>query len=254
MTGNMLKLNNDKTEFFVATSSHFKKLMPSVSLQIADVTITPSRTVRNLGIIFDDQMSMSDHVTSLSCNVNYHLRNITKIRRFMDFDTCSTIVRSLILSRLDYGNSLLLGTNISHINRLQRLQNWAAKLIFCASKRDHATPFLTKLHWLPVKDRICFKILLYVYKCLNEHAPDYLSTCFALYTQSRPGLRSSLDLTRLAVPKSSAKSLQSAADKAFSIAAPAIWNNIPIHIRTSNSPQSFKRALKTYLFENYSTC
>ena len=130
MTGNMLKLNNDKSEFFVATSSYFKRTMPDVALHIGDDVIIPSKDIRNLGIMFDDVMSMSTQVTTLTRSIIYHLRNITRIRRFMDSDTCSNVVRSLVLSRLDYGNALLLGANTSDLNRLQRLQNWAAKLIF----------------------------------------------------------------------------------------------------------------------------
>ena len=250
MTTNMLKLNGEKTEFFVATSPHFKKLMPVVHLKIGDDTISPSETIRNLGIIFDDVMSMSNHVTSLSRNVSYHLRNIARIRRFMDFNTSSNVIRSLVLSRLDNGNALLLGTNLSHIDRLQKLQNWAAKLVFCAKKYDHVTPYLKQLHWLPIKDRIIFKILLYVYKSLNGHAPDYLSSCLTRYssTQSRPGLRSSSDLTRLAIPKLPSNSLVSAADKSFSLAAPDIWNKLPKRLRNSSSLDSFKKGLKTRLF------
>ena len=130
MTGNMLKLNNDKSEFFAATSSYFKRKMPVVALHIGDNVINSSKDIRNLGIMFDDVMSMSTQVTTLSRSIIYHLRNITRIRRFMDSDTCSNVVRSFVLSRLDYGNALLLGANIFHLNRLQRLQNWAAKLIF----------------------------------------------------------------------------------------------------------------------------
>ena len=149
----MLKLNNNKTKFFVATSPHFNRLMPSVQLHIGDEIITPTKTVLNLGIVFDNLMSMSSQITSLSSSVSYHLRNITRIRRFLDVDTCSSVTRYLVFSRLDYGNALLLGANTAQINRLQHLQNWAAKLIFCASKHDHATPLLKKLHWLPVKER-----------------------------------------------------------------------------------------------------
>ena len=118
MTGNMLKLNNDKSEFFVATSSYFKRTMPLVALRIVDDVINPSKDIRNLGIMFDDVMSMSTQVTTLSRSIIYHLRNITRIRRFMDSVTCSNVVRSLVLSRLDYGNALLLGANMSHLNRL----------------------------------------------------------------------------------------------------------------------------------------
>ena len=80
-----------------------------------------------------------------------------------------------------------------------------------------------KLHWLPVNN-IYFEILLYVYKCLNGHAPDYLARCLSQYSQCRPGLCSALDTTRLAQPNISSKSLWSTANNAFSLAAPALWN------------------------------
>ncbi len=182
MSDNMLKLNNDKTEFVVAFSPHFKRRMPNVHLKVGDDVIKPSRTIRNLGIIFDDLMSMSPQITSLSRSSTYHLRSITRIRSFLDFDSCNSIVRSLILSRLDYGNALLLGANSTDLNRLQHFQNWAAKLIFSASKFDYASPFLKELHWLPVKERIQYKILLYVFKCLNGQAPSiscHVSLCIS---------------------------------------------------------------------------
>ena len=108
MTGNMLKLKIDKSEFFVATSSYFKWTLPDVALRISDDVINPPKDI-NLGIMFDDVMSISIQETNLSHSIISHLRNITRIRRFLDSDTCSNVVRSLVLSRLDYGNELLLG-------------------------------------------------------------------------------------------------------------------------------------------------
>ena len=108
--------------------------------------------------------------------------------------------------------------------------------------------YLNRLHWLPVKERIQFKILLYVFKCLNGQAPSYLASCFTHYHQTRTGLSSAQDSTRLSVPKFRRKALQSAADKSFSLASPALWNNLPTSIRTANSVSSFKRCLKTHLF------
>ena len=105
---NMLKLNDDKTEFLVVASSHHKC---SVSLMVGDKLIKPSDNVRNLGVVFDSQMSMSAHVKSLCASLTYQLRNISRIRRFLDFDTCHLVIRSLVLSRLDYGNGLLMGIN-----------------------------------------------------------------------------------------------------------------------------------------------
>ena len=96
--------------------------------------IEPTETVRNL--------SMSTQVTSLSRSITYLLRNIFRIRHYLDFETCNHVVRSLVLSRLDYENILLLGWNVTEIARLQRLQNWAAKIIFLAAKKGHASPLL----------------------------------------------------------------------------------------------------------------
>ena len=142
MTTNMLQLNNEKTEFFVALSTHHQRLMPGVKLKVGNSLIEPSNVIRNLGVMFDTQMTMSAQVASLSRSITFHLRNISRIRRYLDFDTCNSVVRSLIISRLDYGNILLMGSNTTGINRLQRLQNWAAKLIFQAAKRDHASPLI----------------------------------------------------------------------------------------------------------------
>ena len=155
----MLKLNNDKTEFFVALSPFNKRRMPAVKLHIGNTVIEPTETVRNLGVIFDTQMSKSTQVTSLSRSITYHLRNISRIRHYLDFETCNHVVRS---SRLDYGNILLLGSNLTEIARLQRLQNWAAKIIFLAVKKDHASPLLHELHWLPSRERVYYKAMLYV--------------------------------------------------------------------------------------------
>ena len=112
-----------------------------------------------------------------------------------------------------YGNALLLGINQIDLNKLQRLQNWAAKLIFCAKKQDHATPFMKELHWLPIKDRIHFKILLF--KCLNNNGPSYFASMLSLYTSARIGLRSSKDSTRLQEHKMYPRTLISAADRSF---------------------------------------
>ena len=153
-----------------------------------------------------------------------------------------------MLSRLDYGNALLMGSSSTNIMKLQRLQNWSAKIIFCARKFDHASQFLHQLHWLPVKERIQYKILLYVFKCLHELGPHYLTSALSLYEPTRPGLRSALDTTRLAVPKYNYRGLKSAFEKSFSLAAPSIWNALPSNIRCSASLPIFKKVLKTHLF------
>jgi hypothetical protein len=247
MTENRLKFNDDKSEFFIAIPDHLKDRVPPVCLQIGNNTINPTASVRNLGVVFDQSLSMSSQITSLCTSLRYQLRNISRIRKFLDNDTCHLVVRALVLSRLDYGNALLYNSKTSDIQRLQRIQNWAAKLIHRALKNDHATPYLKELHWLPVRERITFKILVYVYKCINGIAPGYLSSCLSPYRPGRSSLRSALDTTRLTEP-STIKYLTSASSRTFSHYAPHIWNALPITAREAQSISIFKKLLKHHLY------
>ena len=133
--------------------------------------------------------------------------------------------------------------------RLQRLQNKAARLVFSCGRDQPSASLLDELHWLPVKQRVHFKLLLYIFKCINTQAPGYLIDLIHLLNSSvalglRSRLRSSSDLTRLWVPRSFRK----AGDASFAIGAPKIWNELPTEIREVESVSGFKRMLKTHLY------
>ena len=247
MTVNYLKFNEDKTEFFVAIAKHLKRYLPPVSLRVGTKIINPADKVRNLGIVFDSSMSMTPQITSLCTTLNYQLRSISRIRKFLDQTTCHLVIRALVLSKMDYGNALIYGSTISDLKRLQRIQNWAAKLIYRAMKRDHASPYLKELHWLPVQERITYKIMVYVYKCIHGLAPAYLSSLMRLYTPGRSGLRSASDTSRL-FEHNTIHNLQTASNRTFSIVAPRTWNSISFSVRSSPSLVIFKKSLKHELF------
>ena len=145
---NKLKLNDSKTELFLIESSKHANFASHLNfkLEIGGSVIAPSDTVKNIGGIFDDSRSMKSHVNSLCRSINFHLRNLSRIRPFIDRSTCAHAVRSLILSRLDYGNSLIGGLSVTDTQRLQKLQNRAARLIYQVSKRTSATPLIRELH------------------------------------------------------------------------------------------------------------
>ena len=246
MNVNKLKLNESKTEFFVAASLYYEKHLPEITLTIGNSHIKPSQTVRNLGAYIDSNMTMASHITNVSRTITFHLRNISRIRRYIDKDTCHHAVRSLILSHIDYCNGLLPSLTKSYTFCLQCLQNWAARLVFTVNRQQDPKPLLKSLHWLPVKQRISFKLLLYVFKSLNGMAPVYLSNCFKLHIPKR-NLSSSKDRLRLDYPRTRVQ----AGDKSFTVCASKLWNNIPVHIMQSVSVNAFKKALKTYLFPNW---
>ena len=142
-------------------------------------------------------------------------------------------------------NSLLHGISKYDTNRLQRLQNKAAKLVFALGRREHVTPLLKDLHWLRMEERIKFKVLLHIYKCLQNHNPSYLKEAMVPYTPGHAGLRSNLDTTRLA---ESRKAPLVIGDRSFFNAGPRLWNSIPKEIRSAQSIEVFKKQLKTHLF------
>ena len=244
MIRNKLKLNGDKTEFFVAASSFHMKKLKGISLHLGETEVFPSNNIRNLGVVFDHQMCMSDHITQLSRSVNWRIRNISRIRRYIDTDTCHNIVRSLLLSRIDYCNVLLNGITKKELKRLQLLQNKCATLVCLKSRRHHVTPLLNQLHWLPVQQRIEYKTLLYVYKAVSGLSPQYIKDCLAIKsTKSTIRTRSSGSVS-LVMPIPN----KCAGDRAFSVVAPRLWNKLPVSLRNATSVDVFKSSLKNHLF------
>ena len=244
MTSYKLKLNHSKTEFFIAGTAQGLNKLPSIELKVGNNIIKPSASVRNLGIVLDSHMSMTQQVNSLISSVNYHLRNIRRIAKFLDQDTKHHVIRCLILSRMDYGNALLYGCKSKDLDRLQALQNKAVKLIFNAGKRDSLAPLLNTLHWLPIRERIKYKLCMYIYKCLNGTAPQYLVDFITYKPKGTRFTRSSMDTTLL----TSQYARTSIGDKSFCISGPLLWNSLPKNIREAHTLSGFKKGLKSCLY------
>ena len=241
MSTNKLKLNDDKTEVILFKPPRSGSCDID-SITIGKTDINKSNVVKNLGVKLDSSLSMEAHVNNICQSANFQLRNIGKIRHLIDDDTCKLLVNSLITSRLDYCNSLLNGVNNYTIELLQKVQNKAARVITRSRKHEHITPVLKTLHWLPIKARIEYKILLITYKAINGLAPNYISSLLELYRPKRT-LRSASYIL-LEIPKSKSKF----SEKAFSIVAPRLWNGLSERTRLAKSINSFKAHLKTELF------
>jgi hypothetical protein len=192
MTTNKLKLNQDKTELLFFSSKYSpQKILPS--LQFGSEIIKPSTHARNIGVIFDTHLTMARHINNICKSSFYHLRNIAKIRKFISFQTTETLVHSFVSSKLDNCNSLLLGLPNKLLEKLQFVQNAAAKVITLSRKQEHVTPILINLHWLPMKSRIEYKTLLLTFKALHGLSPVYIQDLISRYKPKR-NLRSSSQL------------------------------------------------------------
>ena len=249
MSENRLKLNGDKTEAIrFSPSSSLSSSLPS-DLHLGSTRIQFSDCVRNLGVFFDSNLSLKHHITK-TCQAAYiQIKLISSIRHFLTQDATKTLVSALVLSRLDYCNSLLSGCPKSLLKPLQQVQNSAAKLIFKARKSQHCTPLFIELHWLPIEQRIKYKSACLCFQIISETAPAYLTDLFEVYTPSR-SLRSATDTRMFRVPKYNKKTC---GYRAFSRSAVQTWNSLPYALRHSPSLPAFKSQLKTHLFRQYYT-
>jgi len=248
MRSNKLKLNDDKTELLFITSKYYQKTIGNPQIQIGSCSINASSSARNLGIMFDNTLSMKAQVSNICKNVHFHLRNINKIRKVLDDNSTASLIHALVTSRLDNGNSLLSGINEGLANKLQVTQNAAARILTRTKKFDHITPILSKLHWLPVRQRIIYKVLVLTWKTLNGTAPEYLRDLLMPYlamdslTRNLQTLDESLMLD---VPRTSTV----LGSRSFSVFAPTMWNTLPVELRNCTSIDCFKKNLKTHLFK-----
>ena len=162
MGDSKLKMNDDKTELTaIGTRSKLRQVTPDLApVAISGCDIPFSQSARNLGFYLDETLSMDAHIKYLCRILLCQLRRNgkKKIRSFLSTDAANKLAVSLILSRLDYCISLLAGIHDNKLNKLQRIQNHAARLVLRQSRHASATALLRTLHWLPVKARIQYKI------------------------------------------------------------------------------------------------
>ena len=241
-----LLMNDGKTEFIIIGTKQQLAKVNIDNITIAETNVNPISVAKNLGVWLDSSLSMSTHINKLCSAAFYHLRNIKRIRKYLSRESATILVHAFISSRLDYCNSLLYGLPAYQLNKLQRVQNAAARIIRRLPKFCHITPVLRELHWLPVKFRIDYKILLLTYKGLHEMCPDYLKDLLVISNNKRYNLRSS---DSLLLKNPSFKSSSTLGDRSFQVAAPILWNALPGDIRDITNLDSFKRSLKTYLFK-----
>ena len=187
-------------------------------------------------------MAFDTHINNICRQCYFHLHNIGSIRPSLTSAAAEKIIHAFVSSKIDNCNSLLHALPKKSLHKLQRVQNMAARIVLRAPKRESVTGMLKELHWLPVEQRIHYKIATLTWKCINNRAPLYLKELTEIYTPTR-ALRSSNELLLVKhVPKTNY------AARSFKCAAPNIWNSLPSSLRSVQSYETFKKHLKTYLF------
>ena len=234
MLANGLKINHDKTKLMCIYSRSLSR-PPLDEIVVCGETIVPCISAVNLEVVFDECMTGELQVSKTCKSSYFHLRNLSSIRIYLTTNAAHTIVHALISSRLDYCNALLYGLPKYLVDRLQHVQNSAARVVTFTGKFDHIPPVLIDLYWLPVYYRLIFKLLFSLYKALNGMAPCYLlsyrSSCYSLCS-----------VTNELLVEPIAK-LTTYGFRSFSFPAPRLWNRLPSDVRSCSSVASFKSRL-----------
>ena len=248
MMANKLKLNKDKTEVIPCSTAPKLRLLNVASMCIDGDTVPLSGKVKNLGVYLDRDLSMEAQVNHL-CKISYlEMRRISQMRSYLDIDSTKTLVSAYILSRIDYCNSLLAGLPNVKINKLQYVQNNAARLVLKRPKREHVIPMLRELHWLPVQARIEYKLAVLCFKAQTNVAPCYIKDLLIpLSPTTTVTLRSAED-NLLTTPRTN---LRTYGDRAFTFKGPDVWNTLSQELRDMTNFDTFKIKLKTFLFQKY---
>ena len=179
------------------------------------------------------------------------LRDFRRIRCHLPKSAAITVANALVSSRLDYCNSLFRGLSYKDLNKLQCLQNSAARIVSHTSRFSHITPVLKSLHWLPAKYHSIFKTLTIIYKFLNTGLPKYFSPYLSPYTSLVNTRRSNPSNRFLHKPGYSASTHSSNVhfNNSFAYDGPCLWNSLPLGVRCAPSLPSFRNKLKSYLFD-----
>ena len=168
------------------------------------------------------------------------IRQLSRIKYFLSTEELNTIVCSLIFSNTDYCNALYYGLNKEILNKLQRVQNCAARLVMKVNRFDHVSldKVFCELHWLRVRERIVYKVILIVHKCVNGKAPVEISGLFRVVKSSRT---KKLDVVTCS---------GAMGERAISVCGPKLWNALPPVLREETRTDEFKKSLKTFLFKD----
>ena len=218
---NGLQLNSTKSEAMIFGSRQgLSRLEPVASMDIGDGHVEVKDEIKILSVHLDPTLSMKAQVKSLMKTSNFQIRALRHVCQGLTFESAEMIAFGLVTSRLDYRNSLLYGTSNANIGRLQRVQNDLARVVLQAAWNFSSKPLLKHLHWLPVQQRIVFKIALVTFNVRTFEQPSYLHSLLENYIHSRNLRSEEQHLLRIPFRKSAA------ASRSFAFAAPTVWNSL----------------------------
>ena len=241
-TRNGLLINTGKTQcIFIGTRQNISRIPDGITIRVGEDIIVPSKQVKNLGLNFDCYMTFDTHINEICKKVIGTLLYINKIKHNFNKETRGVIVEALALSHSNYCCKIWGASSKHHLNRIQKLLNFAAKVVDGkARKYDHVSPILKELEWLNIEQKYFFEICVFIFKILHNILPSWL---YALPTVSQMNTVTTRQRNDLFVPRFNTD----LGSRAVNVRGPSVWNTLPSFIKDLDSLNVFKKRLKMYI-------
>ena len=238
---NGLNVNENKTQcMFIGSRQLISRIPLDIRILFGETPITPSHSVKNLGIYMDQYMLFDQHINFIIKKTNGILMFLNRIQDSFDKSSRLIVIQSLALSILNYCCRVWGMTTKEQLERVQKVQNFAAKIAYGGTRKyDHVTPILKKLQWIKIENKINFDICVFMYKSLNHLLPEWLFEFPSVgVAQVRPTRQSNNLIVKRTTTDLGARAL--------SVRGPRVWNEIPLDVKSSTSIQLFKENLKKH--------
>ena len=262
MLANYLKVNEGKTDFFIiGHGSTLREYSMKFDIDFCGTKITSKRLSepgnsdfgKILGVLLNNDFSMNRHILNIKKDCYNQLRNLRNIKQYLTTEDKLALIKTLILSKMDFCNALYMNIPKYQLNILHKVINVCLRFVYNLGYQENVDEYYLKSHILPIEYRIKFKVILLIHKTLYSKGPKYLEELLNCNTPhwfgSGLGLRSSIDFSLLSVQHNARTS--NFAKRRFHIHAPVEWNCIPSDIRNCVDCDKFKALLKTFLFQKY---
>ena len=241
---NSLLISDDKTKILIIGVPQLLRRVPSVAISILGKEITPVPVARDLGVFIDQYLTYDEHITQTAAKCLCKLVQINRIKHFLDKETLLVLINAFVFSKLFYCSTVWSNTSKTNVSKLQRVQNFAARIILGLRKFDHISQGIKSLKWLPVKDRLYLNDAIIMYKCINKLAPDYLADKFV--QRSHIHNRNTKSRNQLDIPRCRISTGQ----RSFVYRGTQLWNSLSYDVRTAKCPKVFKRRLINILLSS----
>ena len=244
LTQSFLKLNTGKTATTFFGSKYQTSVFDDLCIEYQSNTLPKEPLFKKtLGVLLDSNLTMEKQINSLRKACSYSLHKLQHIRYGLDVPTRILLIKTFVLSQIDYCNILFLNTPDYLIQRLQLVLNACIRFIYDLKRREHVTPYLAKAHILPVKYRIIYKSCMITYKVMNGLCPEYLNDTVKQYSDY---INYNVHFTRAQCDVMMLK--PSVSKNPMSEKLVTHWNSLPISLRYITELELFKKDLKTHLF------